>query len=204
MSICYLVGAGDFTAFSKEAGDLVIAADGGYVKALASCRPDVLVGDFDSLPIERPEGVETHAHPVKKDETDMMLAYRIGAKKCYREFVIVGGTGGRPDHTFANYSLLLHIAEQGNSAKMIDASYEYSVVKNSEFLLELSSSRSRTVSVFAIGGEARGVDIAGLEYEVEDVTLSPSFALGVSNAYVGRPARISVRSGALLIMWERG
>ena len=203
MSTCYLVGAGDFADFSKAQGDLVVAADGGYLSVLSSFTPDVLVGDFDSLSGPLPEGIETYRHPVRKDETDMMLAYQIGVQKGYTDFVIIGGTGGRPDHTFANYSLLLHIVEQGMKAKMIDEKYEYTVIKNSKIELDFTGFPVSTVSIFAFGGDAVGVGISGLEYEVTDATLRASFALGVSNGSVGRRAEISVREGALLIMCER-
>ena len=203
MSRCSLVGAGDFTSFSPSLGDLVIAADGGYDMAVSCSAPTVLVGDFDSICGTLPDGIETHRHPVKKDETDMMLAYRIGVEKGYTDFVIVGGTGGRPDHTFANYSLLLHIVSQSHTAKMIDDKYEYTVIKNSGILLPAGDGGDRVVSIFAIGGTAHGVDIRGLEYELSEGVLTPEFALGVSNKLLCRDAEISVRDGALLIMLER-
>ena len=163
----------------------------------------MLVGDFDSICGTLPEGIETHRHPVKKDETDMMLAYRIGVEKGYTDFVIVGGTGGRPDHTFANYSLLLYIVMHGHTAKMIDDKYEYTVIKNSKISLSARRDGEATVSIFAIGGRASGVDIRGLEYELSDGELAPEFALGVSNKLSVADAEISVRDGALLIMTER-
>ena len=58
MSICYIVGAGECKKldFTKKDGDIVIAADGGY-KYLqrAGIKPDIVIGDFDSLG-KAPEG----------------------------------------------------------------------------------------------------------------------------------------------------
>ncbi|MCR5262595.1 MAG: thiamine diphosphokinase, partial [Clostridiales bacterium] len=72
-------------------GDLVIAADAGYLyfngKDIA---PDLIVGDFDSLG-EAPSGDNVVRHPVIKDDTDMMLAVKIGLERGYRIFMLYGG-----------------------------------------------------------------------------------------------------------------
>jgi thiamine pyrophosphokinase len=57
-------------------------------------------------------------------------------------------------------------------------------------------------SVFAFGGEAKGVTISGLKYEASGINLSPSFPLGVSNHFVGKEAKISLESGRLLIIYN--
>ncbi|MBR2432244.1 MAG: thiamine diphosphokinase, partial [Clostridia bacterium] len=79
MKTCYIVGAGEFYGeFTPDSDDLVIAADGGYDSLLnRGIRPDVLIGDLDSIK-EMPNGIELIRHPVKKDETDMHLAYLEG------------------------------------------------------------------------------------------------------------------------------
>ena len=58
------------------------------------------------------------------------------------------------------------------------------------------------LSVFAQGGAAEGVTIRNLKYNVEDARLTPDYALGVSNEFVGEEAEITVRDGALLLIWE--
>ena len=53
------------------------------------------------------------------------------------------------------------------------------------------------------GADASGVTIEGLQYTAEDAVLSAGFPLGVSNHFVGQPARIAVKDGSLLVIWER-
>lgn len=105
MATCYIYGAMPCGSTEKlEEGDLLIAADGGYAY-LQGQKPDLVVGDFDSLGYV-PEGEQIIRHPVQKDDTDMLLAVREGLKRGYRKFVLYGGIGGRLDHTIANLQVL--------------------------------------------------------------------------------------------------
>ena len=54
-----------------------------------------------------------------------------------------------------------------------------------------------------MGKDAEGVTIQGGKYDAENVTLSAGFPLGVSNHFTGRPARITLRDGSLLVLWDR-
>lgn len=202
MSICYIVGAGDFEGgFFPSEDDLVIAADGGYDNLCRSgIRCDLLIGDLDSIR-EVPEGVRILRHPVRKDETDMHLCYLEGASRTYREFMIYGGTGGREDHTFANYSLLLYAKERGDNATLVGTKSVTRVVKNEK--ITLCGEKGKHLSVFAFSREARGVSIKGAEYEAEGITLTPSFPLGASNLFCEGEVTVSVEDGILLVMSEK-
>ena len=202
MNTCYIVGAGElYGSFTPQRGDLVIAADGGYDHLTKlNIRPDLLVGDLDSLKSPERPALPTVRHKVEKDETDMHLSYLEGRKRGYLDFEIFGGAGGREDHTFANYSLLYYIAKNGGRAKLHLKNAVATVICNSK--ISLSLPEGRTVSVFAFGKEALGVTVSGLYYEAERVTLTPEFPLGVSNHSVGKEATVSVEDGALLIMWQ--
>ena len=68
--------------------------------------------------------------------------------------------------------------------------------------ISFAPSCAGTLSVFAQGGDAEGVTIRHLKYNVENARLSPDYALGVSNAFVGEGAEIAVQDGALLLVWE--
>ena len=203
MNICYLVGAGDFIgSFKPGETDLVIAADGGFdsLKRLG-IRCDLLVGDCDSIE-NIPEKIALIRHPERKDETDMYLAYIEGLRRGYTSFMIFGATGGREDHTFANYCLLTQIVADGHKCVMkSDTGWLYAV-KNGKIHLKKHTVGKR-VSVFAFGGVANGVSIIGGEYEGENLTLTPSFPLGVSNAVkCSEGITIGVLDGLLLIMAE--
>ena len=201
MNTCYLVGAGDNNYVpSPDESDLVIAADGGYDFLIAHrVRCDLLIGDLDSID-GVPSTVPTIRHKVEKDETDMHLAYLAGKERGYTDFIILGGMGGRADHTFANYSLLLQIANDGLSARMISDTLSVTVVKDDR--ITVCGRTGATLSVFAIGGEAKGVSIFGAKYEASSIDLSPDFPLGVSNSFLTGDVTVSVEHGALLLMQE--
>ncbi len=203
MKKCYIVGAGElFGSFTPLEGDLVIAADDGYDNLLRlGVTPNLVIGDLDSISAPLPRGVELIRHPIEKDETDAHLAYLEGVARGYKHFELYGGTGGREDHTFANYSLLLYAKSEGNHIKLISEHFDIFVIKNEK--IELDGKADGGFSAFAIGGVCRGVTIDGLYYNAWDVTLTPEFPIGVSNHFVGKRATVEVRSGTLLIMVER-
>ncbi len=201
MGVCFIVGAGDFNdPFEPRYDDLVIAADGGY-DALKShgIRCDLLIGDLDSID-EVPADIKTVRHPVEKDETDMHLAFLAGYERGYREFIILGGSGGRADHTFANYCLLYNMELKRCKGVMISEQVHTRIIKNKK--VSFYSTAGSSISVFAFDGAAHGVSVRGGKYTAEDVTLESSFPLGVSNSFTGLPIEVEVRDGALLIIWE--
>ena len=202
MGICYIVGAGEFYgSFEKKEGDLIIAADGGYdtLKRMG-IAPDLLLGDMDSL-VAPAEEVESIRFPVRKDETDSFLAYREGVARGYREFALYGCVGGRDDHTFANYSLLIYGKRRGHNIKLVGKVCDTFSIKNEA--ITLCGEEMKHFSAFAFAAEAAGVTLRGLEYCAEDITLSPEFPLAVSNRFTSEEAYVSVKDGELIIMCER-
>lgn len=204
--ICYIIGAGDNsgTNFSKDEknNDCVIAADGG-LKTLLELKiaPDYIIGDFDSLGYV-PEGEHVIKHKVQKNDTDMMLAVQFAMEMGYQNIVIFGGTGGeRIDHTFANIQTMLYASGRNVTVRMIDAVNEYFVITDSE--IEISSKEKGNLSVFALGGEAVGVDIKGAMYTTDKVTLRPDCTLSVSNSFIGNKVNIKVEKGSLLIITDK-
>ncbi len=198
--VIFCAGAFDGLALPIEPGTLVIAADGGLVHTQhLGITPDVILGDFDSLG-HVPAGARVF--PTEKDDTDSMLAIRHGLAAGCEDFTLYGGLDGpRPDHTVANFQSLQYLADRGARGLLVGLTYMVTVVKNGS--LTLPAREKGTVSVFCMGPDAKGVDISGLHYSMCDGTLTAGFPLGVSNHFTGREAKISVRDGSLLILWER-
>jgi thiamine pyrophosphokinase len=203
MGICYIVGAGECAKLPMiEKGDFVIAADGGFDSLmLQNIVPNLLVGDLDSIQ-NVPTGVEILRSKPEKDETDMYLAFLEGVKRKYCKFEIYGGTGGRADHSFANYSLLLYAAKLGIESRLVGTREVALVTVNGSVTLPLCNV-GKYFSVFAFGGIASGVFIKNAKYEIENAELSPEFPLGVSNEFRDTPPTVSVKNGAVLIIFEK-
>lgn len=202
MSACYIFGAGPFFGLPvpPTPEDYVIAADGGYRHCReAGLVPDLLLGDFDSLQ-DLPDVSDVKRFPVDKDDTDSMLAIKLGLEKGFRTFHLYGGTGGRMDHTLANIQGLAYLARKGARGFLYDQSFVFTALWKGS--LDLPPRPEGIFSVFTLGETARGVSILGGRYPLEKGDLSPYFPLGVSNHFEGRPVHISVEAGCLLVGWE--
>lgn len=200
MSICFIVGAGAFSErFAPDAADLVIAADGGYEHlSRAGIRVDLLLGDFDSIG-QVPSGVPIQRHPIEKDDTDMMLAVKLGLDRGFRQFVLMGALGGRLDHTLANTQALCYLARRGARAFLVGEGAVLCAVTDGQ--LRIPAGPEGYISVFSSGDTATGVALEGLKYPLDGATLTMDVPLGASNQFTGRDALIRVRSGTLLVLW---
>ena len=199
---CVIFCAGEFDRLLRplEKGDIVIAADGGlkHTQSLGT-KPDIILGDFDSLGYV-PQGSEKY--PVEKDDTDAMLAAKRGLSLGCREFLFYGSLDGpRLDHTVANFQTLSYLTEHGAKGTLIGLRQQVTLLKNGT--LTFPKEAAGNISVFAFGGEAEGVSIRGLYYGLEKGTLTPAFPLGVSNHFIGEEAEVSVEKGRLLIVWDK-
>ena len=198
--VCYVVGsmAPGPMCFSRPG--LIIAADGGYAHLKAQgAAPDITVGDFDSLGYV-PSGNVIH-HPAEKADTDTMLALRLGLERGYGTFVIYGCLGGRLDHAYANLQALAFLAQSGARGYLLGSAGEVITVIQ-DGAIQFPSACRGIVSVFCFGGAAEGVYERGLKYTLTDAVLTSGYPLGVSNEFIGEPARVVVRDGELLVMWN--
>ena len=179
--------------------DFIIAADKG-VEILISrgITPHITVGDFDSSSVIPSENVIKL--PVEKDVTDTHAAVELALKEGCDEILIYAGMGGRPDHTFANYSLVCSLAERGIRVQLVGEGYSITAVNGGK--ITLSGKKGSTLSVFSWTEECRGVTLKGVKYPLENAVLHKNFALGVSNSFTEETAEISVTRGILLVMQE--
>ena len=195
MKRCFIFAAGGPRHF-------VIAADAGYRACLEACvRPDLLIGDFDSM--EPPaDFARVRRLPVEKDDTDTLAAIRAGLEEGCTDFLIYGGTGGRGlDNTLANLQSLLFLRRRGCLGFLFGDDFLWTVIENGEIRVRKTVEWG-LLSVFCLGDRAEGGDETGVQYTLENAVLTPDFPLGVSNHILEPEARVSVRKGALAVGWE--
>lgn len=205
MKRAFIFAAGTFYGLRERPdreGDLVIAADGGYLTCLEErITPDLLLGDFDSL---EPPADFAHIRrlPVEKDDTDTLAALKTGLEQGCTDFFLYGGTGGRRlDHTLANLQSLLFLRRRGARGWMYGDSFVWTVIEN-EALDIPRTVEWGLLSVFCLGDRAEGVTETGVQYPLEGAALTPDFPVGVSNHILEPMARVSVEQGALAVGWE--
>lgn len=186
--------------FIQSEGDLVIAADAG-MRYVSDYRlvADLAVGDFDSLGYY-PETIERICHPVEKDDTDLMLAVKIGLERGYRDFCILGAMGGRPDHAFAVYQTLAYLDEHRAVGYLYGDGMAVTLMHPGK--LTLRAANERLLSVFAYGSDAKEVTLEGVQYPLDHAMLTASFPLGVSNVITEPIATVRLGEGRLLIFWS--
>jgi len=201
---CFLFAAGTFYGLRERPapGDLILAADAGCRTCQSlGLQPDLVLGDFDSMPVPE-DGVPVLQAPVEKDDTDTLLALRAGLARGCERFYLYGGTGGaRSDHTLANLQALAFLRRQGARGYLYDRNFVYTVLENETLTLRREVDWG-LVSLFAMEREVRGVSLRGLQYPLTDAVLRSDFPLGVSNHFVAPEAEITVGDGLLLAVWE--
>ena len=182
----------------RREGDFILCADAGYELARKlGVKPDVVIGDFDSM--DAPDGEEIIQHPVIKDDTDTILCINHAMELGLRDFLIVGGIGGRLDHTIANLQTLSYVIERGGHAEICDGNQRIWAMKEGSLRIPRTNGK---LSVFALGGKCEGVFIRGAKYNVEDATISPDYPLGMGNDFVDATAEIGTKTGTLLVIAE--
>lgn len=204
MRSCWIFGGAPVSADYRiipPADAFIIAADSGYslVKRM-NLSPNLLLGDFDSLKEDKPRGCEIITAAAEKDDTDVMLAVKMALSWGYDDITIVGGTGGRLDHTFANFQTLAYILEKGCTGKLLDASNEVSIVGTGDYFFP--KKENTYLSLFAYGGDAV-ITTTGTKYNLTDYRLTDSFPLGVSNEIISDKCRLVVKDGRILVIFSK-
>lgn len=187
--------------------DLVVAADGGALHALAAgITPDLVVGDMDSLGEEGARRLEARGallerHPVRKDKMDGHLAVLAANENGATHLDFLCATGERLDAVFALPHLLLAAERLGLRATVVAGWGAMFVVEDGSRTVEGSPGES--VSVFPVSGPAEGVTLEGFEYPLQEARLEAGDTLGFHNELADGEARVTVGGGTLLVIHEK-
>lgn len=192
--------------------DVVICADTGYLLAKEQgIHPHIIIGDFDSaagpecLPPEKDpylQDIPVLRMPREKDDTDTMLCVKHGLSLGIRSFLIVGGIGGRLDHTLANLQILSYLKNRGADGLLADPTTRITLADPGTCVLD--HSWGSRFSLLAVSGECRGITLAGAKYPLENAVLTDDFPLGISNEFLEDQVMVSLEHGRLLIVVSIG
>ena len=190
----------DQITVDPEEYDAVIAADGGLIQAEElGIRPDILIGDYDSC--ELPEGRDAVVLPAEKDMTDSEAALDLAYERGFRRAVILGGLGGRFDHTMGNIGLLAKYCGKMEELAFVDGINRVTMKAPGSYIIPRDD--YYYLGLAAYGGPCAGLSAQGVKYPLDDYTLPDDPTLGVSNELLGREAEITFRGGKLLIIQSR-
>jgi len=187
-----------------KAEDVCIAVDGGYhnAKKLGE-RVDVLVGDLDSIQnVPRDEVKDIRQVPAEKDVTDTQLALEIALEAGADEIIMVGGLGGRLDHTLANLGVLEDMFDRHIHGYAVDGQNRVHFIRSTSTLIARSS--YKYISLLPADQEIKGVTIEGGKYPLKNQRLKRNMAgFTVSNEITGNVVFISVKKGGVYIIESR-
>ena len=183
--------------------DFIIACDAGYRNcAPLGCKPNIILGDFDTAPCPVQQNDDIIVLPHVKDDTDTEYAAKLASEKGFDEALLLGVLGGRRlEHTLANLCTGLGLEQRGVRATLLDERSRITFVMPGE-TRRYPKDGYFYLSVFPMEGRAEGVSERGSFYELTDAVLTAGYPLGVSNEYADGSdcITISTRKGALVVV----
>ena len=193
----------EYITESPKDEDLIIAADSGYKNAkLCKVKPNILIGDFDSLGDIPSDIEEVLQMPPEKDLTDTQLAVEVAIERGADEIVIISGTDGRLDHTLSNLAILEGLWNRNIRCVLTSGQNRVRYIKNSGHIL-LREKNFKYFSVIACDSVVKGVSIKGAKYPLNNLKLTKTLQYAVSNEIDGNCSLITVKRGGVYIIESR-
>ena len=191
----------------KEENQYVIGVDKG-MEFLYSHQilPNYIVGDFDSVKKEIGDYYRNETDvPIRefnpvKDASDTEIAIRLAMTLGAGEILILGATGGRIDHLWANVQSLANRFKAGINAVIMDRQNKIRLIGGGETHLKKGETYGPYFSVFPLGEEVFSFSIKGAKYPLTNHTLIPYDSLCVSNQFQEDEVTISFLNGIVILM----
>lgn len=203
MRRCVIIGGAAITDYEAmrrllREDDYAVFCDSGLRHRQGlGITPSLIVGDFDSH--ENPHlQTETLVLPREKDDTDSMYAARVALERGFEEFLLLGMTGARLDHTLGNLSLLVWLDSLGKKALLAD---DYARMEMVSRVPVPVGEDCQYFSVINLTGEAKGIRITNAKYPLEQAEIRWTYQYAVSNEVLpGQTAEVSVEKGSVLLL----
>ena len=187
-------------------GAFVIAADSGLDHALeAGLRPDLVVGDLDSVSPAgvawaREHRVPIEVHPTDKDLTDTQIALEAASVRQYDHVLLLSGGGDRLDHSIGAIVALGHPSLGTCRAVRAIWGTARNHVLHAPGYWEIPIETGATFSLLALHGASERITLAGARWPLADATLEPASTRGISNVAVEPTLRLTLGLGVLTLV----
>lgn len=195
-----IITGGDFSPIKDiPEGEHVIACDKGYEYALrCGIVPELVIGDFDSCSVSPVEGVPVERFRAEKDDTDTMIALRHAVDSGAEHIRLCCALGGRLDHLLGNLQSAVFAAKRGVPVRIEDERTDIHVLPPCEMRIERREGFS--LSLISAVDKCEGVCISGVKYPLDMATVTNAFPIGVSNEWRADTAKLSFKSGILMVV----
>lgn len=182
-------------------GAKFLAVCDGAVKYLESLgiEPNVIIGDLDSITGELREKYSQKLVHIKEQESnDLSKAFFHCVSLGYDEFIILGATGKREDHTLGNISLLSVFI---NYCKNVVIKSDFGIFSVHKTPCKISSQKGEQISLFSLNPSAKFTS-SHLKYPLKALTL-PIWANGTLNEALSTSFEITSQTeGECLIIYR--
>lgn len=192
-----------------EETEFVIGVDRGLIFLYDhDIRPDYIVGDFDSVPRKLIDYYREEADvPIKefnpvKDASDTEIALRLCLGMNRKEILILGATGNRIDHLWANVQCLQIALEAGADARILDSHNQIRLLDKG-ITLKKDEAFGKYFSLFPMELPVDALSITGAKYPLKNHFLKPNDSLCVSNEFAEDEVKISFVFGKVILMETR-
>ena len=193
----------------SEDTEFIIGVDSG-LKFLYDneIKPDYIVGDFDSAPRSLVSYYREELNvPVRefnpvKDASDTEIALRLCIGLNRKEIWILGATGNRIDHMWANVQCLQIALDAGADARIVDSHNQIRLLDKG-ITLKREEAFGKYFSLFPLELPVDDLSITGAKYPLKKHFLKPSDSLCVSNEFQEDEVEISFQYGKVILMETR-
>ena len=171
-------------------------------------KPDYIVGDFDSVPKGLVDYYREEADvPIRefnpvKDASDTEIALRLCLGLNRKEIWILGGTGNRIDHLWANIQCLQIALDAGADARIVDSHNQIRLLDKG-ITLKREEAFGKYFSLFQLELPLDALTITGAKYPLKNHFLKPDDSLCVSNEFELDEVKISFSFGKVILMETR-
>jgi len=182
--------------------DIVVACNGGSKNAQKfRIKPDVLIGDMDSLDEDTKEFVkdcEIIRYLKEKDESDAELALEHIIERGFTEVCVIGAFGKRNDHSFTNIFLFSKYSEKIIITILSNNTYSTYLSSNHNYF-KRRIKKNMLFSIIPLE-TCNGLSIKGAKYNLQDAVVSVGDTLTLSNEGIGEDTEIILKAGRAMIM----